>query len=126
MNQVAAMNRADVPADAPVNQIVNWPSFFDQIRRRPAMWLGSTSLTALQSLISGISLAEYLYDVPAEKQLAGFPFDEFERWVEERFNPERLSLNSFSLAIRTSDSEETAFATWLGWYDRFEGERADT
>jgi hypothetical protein len=119
------MNRADIPADASVNQIVDWPSFFDQIRRRPGMWLGRPSLTALENLVSGIGLAEYLYDVPVEKRLGGFPFDEFERWVEASFNVERLSLNSFSLARREADSEEEAFSAWLAWYDHFRRERPD-
>jgi hypothetical protein len=118
-----AMKRADVPADAPVNQIVDWPSLFGQVRRRPGMWLGSTSLTALENLIGGIGLAEYLYDVPEDKRLVGFSFEGFERWVADRFNPERLSLNSFSLARRATDSEERAFYEWFAWYDQFEQDR---
>ena len=117
------MSKADVPADAPVNQITDWPSFFVQIRLRPAMWLGQPSLTALENLIRGIELAEYLYDVPDGKRLGGFPFDEFEHWVEESFNPEPLSVNSFWLARRAADSEAAALSTWLGWYDRFRRER---
>jgi hypothetical protein len=115
----------DIPADAPVNHITDWPSSFDQIRQRPGMWLGSPSLTALENLLRGIVLAEYLYGVPEEKHLGGFPFDEFERWAETSFNPERLSLNSFSLARREADSEEAAFLKWLGWYDQFRSERSD-
>jgi hypothetical protein len=119
------MSRADIPADVPASQITDWPSFFDQIRRRPAMWLGSPSLSALENFIRGIGLAEYLYDVPEDRRLGGFPFDEFERWAEARFNPGRLTLNSFSLARRASDSEGAAFVTWLGWYDQFRRQRAD-
>lgn len=119
------MSRADIAPDAPINRIADWPTFFEQIRQRPAMWLGSPSLSAMENLIRGIEMAEYLYDVPGEKCLAGFPFDEFERWIAEFFNAERLSLNSFSLARRETNSEEAAFIKWLAWYDRFRSERAD-
>jgi hypothetical protein len=118
------MNRADIPADAPINQIADWPSFFDQIRRRPGMWIGYPSLTALEHLLNGIDLAEYFYDVPQEKCLGGFPFEEFELWAAELFNPEQLSLSSFSLARRETESEEAAFNKWFTWYDRFRHERA--
>ena len=117
------MSRADIPADAPVNRIIDWPSFFDQIRRRPAMWLGCTSLTALQNFIGGIGLAQYLYDVPEERLLSGFSFEAFEQWVEDHFNPEQLTFNSFSLARRATGSEEEAFHYWFAWYDRFRQER---
>jgi hypothetical protein len=112
-----------MPAETPASLITDWPSFFEQIRRRPAMWLGEPSLLALRSLIRGVELAEFLYDITEDRALGGFPFMEFERWAEGRFNPERLSLDSFSLARRSSGSEEEAFHKWLGWYDRFRAER---
>ncbi len=119
------MSRADIPPDTPASQITDWPSFFEQIRLRPGMWLGCTSLAALENFLRGIELAEYLYDVPEDKVLGGFPFYEFEQWVEAEYNPEQLSFNSFSLARREADSEEAAFFNWLGWYDRFRRERVD-
>ena len=111
-------------ADSPASQITDWPSFFEQVRRRPGMWLDEPSLLALHNLIRGIALPELLYDVPEDRVMGGFPFLEFERWVEGHFNPEQLSLNSFSLARRSSGSEEEAFHKWFGWYDRFGAERA--
>ena len=110
-------------AGTPASQITDWPSFFEQIRRRPAMWLDEPSLLALKNLIRGIELAEFLYGVPEGRLLGGFSFLEFERWVEEQFNPDRLMHDSFTLARLSSASEEEAFHKWLGWYDRFRAER---
>jgi hypothetical protein len=117
------MKRSEIPDNAPINQITDWPSFFDQVRLRPGMWLGEPSLTALQHLINGFEFAAYLYDVPDDRRLRGFAFSEFEAWAEQQFNPNRLSLNSYSLARRSSESEEEAFFKWFGWYDRFRSER---
>jgi hypothetical protein len=109
-------------AETPASQIADWPSFFEQIRRRPGMWLGEPSVTALQNFIKGIELGEYLYNVPRDRVLSGFSFEDFEGWAERKFNPDRLALNSFSLARRSSDSEEEAFYKWLGGYDRYRAE----
>jgi hypothetical protein len=116
------MRREDLPESAPLRQIRDWPTFFDQVRRRPGMWLGSASLTALQHYLNGIDLAECLYDVPDKDRLKGFSFPEFEEWADKRFNPRRLSINSFHMARQVCDSENEAFDLWFSWYDEFQGQ----
>jgi hypothetical protein len=119
-----AMRREDLPENAPIRQIRDWPTFFEQVRRRPALWLGSASLTALQSLMAGIGLAELLYDIPERDHLKGFPFSEFEEWADKRFNPDRLSINSFGMAKQIGGSENEAFDLWFSWYDEFQSQRS--
>jgi hypothetical protein len=116
------MRREDLPENTPIRQIRDWPSFFEQIRRRPGMWLGRPSLKALHFLLLGIDLAESLYDVPETDRLGGFPFPEFEKWADKRFNPRRLSIRSFGMARRMAGSDKAAFDLWLRWYDEFRGE----
>ncbi len=116
------MRRDDIPESAPIRQIRDWPTFFEQVRRRPGMWLGHRSLTALQFLLHGVHLAEFFYDVPEGSRLGNFPFQEFEEWVERRYNPRRLSVNSFWMARDIADSEEAAFDLWFSWYDEFRNE----
>jgi len=120
------MNSKNTPDDAPINQINDWPSFFEQIRARPAMWMGCKSLTALENLLGGISLAEYFYDIPEDRVFTGFDFEAFEKWADDRFNPSRLSNNSFSMARLLSENEEQAFDKWLEWYDEFRSETRTT
>jgi hypothetical protein len=111
---------------APISRIRDWPTFFEQIRLRPGMWLGVVSLSALNNLLSGIMLAEDLHAIPAERRLGGFDWRAFAAWVEREFNPQRLSVNSFSLALMRSSSEAEAFALWFDWYDRFRSTGQDT
>lgn len=113
------MKRSEFPPDAPLNQIRDWPTYFEQIRQRPAMWFGRVSLTGMHMHIDGIILAEFFHDVSEENRFGGFDFAGFEQWVEQRFNPQRLTVNSFHLARRLAKSEEKAFWLWFEWYDRF-------
>lgn len=113
------MRRPVLPLGAPIDKIHDWPSFFEIIRERPAMWLGSKSLFKLESIINGITLAEHFYSVPENKVFGGFDFTAFEAWVEQQFNPKKRSLISFHLARSISESEESAFDLWMNWYDQF-------
>ena len=112
--------------DSPLRRIRDWPTFFEEVRWRPAMWLGRPSLACLRALLAGFALAEDLYAVGPERLLTGFPFVEFEAWVAQRFNPERLTLDSFGLAGRLTASDEAALSHWFGWYDDFNRGRGRT
>jgi hypothetical protein len=59
--------------------------------------------------------------VPAEARIGGFDYAGFERWVEARYNPRRLSLNSYSLAADLAGAEDAGFDLWFRWYDEFAG-----
>jgi hypothetical protein len=73
--------------------------------------------------ILGMGFAARVYEIPKEWLLDGFPFEEFEKWVDSSFNSERLSVRSFSLAAHIALSEESAFTLWFSWYDQFRRER---
>ncbi|WP_435016162.1 hypothetical protein TA3x_003724 [Tundrisphaera sp. TA3] len=120
----SGLDRSLLPPDSPFLRITDWPSLIEQIRKCPGMWLGSASVSALSHFLYGIQMAEVLHDLPMEKRLGGFPADEFEEWVADHFNPERLVVRSFHLALLASDSEMAGFRTWLDWYDRFRQARA--
>ena len=113
------MKRSELSPEAPLNQIRDWPTYFEQVRQRPAIWFGTVSLMRMQMYIDGITIAEFFHDVPEENRFRGFDFAGFEQWVEQRFNPQRLTVNSFHLARRLAKSEEKAFWLWFEWYDRF-------
>jgi hypothetical protein len=95
------------------------PALLAAIRARPGMFLGRPTVSGLQLLLSGISIAEDYHEVPAEARIGGFDAAGFERWVESRHNPHRLSLNSFSLAAHLAGSEAAGFDLWFRWYDDF-------
>lgn len=89
------------------------------IHARPAMFLGEKTARGLDLFLGGIDFAEDFHGVPAEARMRGFDRAGFERWVEARYNPRRLSLNSFSLASALAGGEEAGFDLWFGWYDEF-------
>ena len=103
----------------------DWPSFFDLLRARPAMWFDQSPLTGLQFTLRGFRWAEDLYDVPWSKKFAGFTLDAFESWVADTFNPERLVVDSFWLCRQSTDTEQAGFAKWIDWYDQYQASRAD-
>jgi len=107
------------PTDRPIDNIHDWPSFFAEVRQRPAMWLGAKSALALECVVQGIGLAEYFYHVSSDDALGGFDWNAFEKWVDAHQNPRRLSCRSFSLARMASTSPEEAFNLWMTWYDDY-------
>ena len=97
------------------------PTLLAAIRARPGMFLGEQTVCGLHLLLGGINFAEDFHDLPAAGRIGGFDAAGFERWVEARHNPRRLSLNSFGLAARQAGSEAAGFDLWFGWYDAFIG-----
>lgn len=104
---------------ASILKVRDWPSFFKTIRSRPAMYLGSISITALYHIIGGIRYAELFYNVRKNKRFKGFSFERFEYWVAGKFNKRKLAVRSFGLAKIKAKSEEKAFALWFQWYDAY-------
>ena len=97
----------------------DYPALFQLVRTKPGMFLGTPSITAWELFLSGLHFAEDLYRVPQDRQLSGFDFAAFEKWADVRFNPERLSINSFHMARDATDAESAAFYRWFEWYDQF-------
>jgi hypothetical protein len=62
-------------AESLTSLITDWPSFFEQVRRRPAMWLDEPSLLALRNLIRGVELAETIYGITEDRALEGAEVD---------------------------------------------------
>jgi hypothetical protein len=104
-------------------KIDSWPTLFENIRKRPEMWIDKKSPISLSTFIGGILFAENLYQVPKEKCLSGFDFESFERWVENKYNPRKLTFNSRYLAVHLCESEEEAFYKWFEWYDAFTNDK---
>ncbi len=101
-------------------KVIDFPSFLEEIRKRPQMWRGEErSALLLSTFLNGFQLAEYFQELPENKCLGGVNWEKFEAWVDKSYNLERLSLNSFSRASYLSDSEPKAFDLWFSWYDKF-------
>jgi hypothetical protein len=97
----------------------NLPSLLEAIRRRPGMFLGHRSAYGLSVLLMGLIFAEDYHDVPDADRLGGFDLAQFERWVEGKYNPGRLSHNSRSLAEHLAGSDGAGFDLWFRWYDEY-------
>lgn len=97
------------------------PTLLAAIRTRPGMFLGHQTIRGLHLLLCGIAFAEDFHGMPEADRIGGFDAAGFERWVESRHNPQRLSLNSFGLAAQLAGSEVAGFDLWFGWYDAFTG-----
>ena len=95
------------------------PTLLADIRARPDLFLGGRTIAGLNVLVGGIGLAEDFHQIPQADRFGGFDFPAFERWVETRYNPHRLTLNSCSLAARLAGSEPAGFDLWFRWYDEF-------
>jgi hypothetical protein len=97
------------------------PSLLDAIRKRPGMFLGHKTIFGLSLLLMGIQFAEEYHDVPETTRFKGFDLPGFERWVESKYNPRRLSHNSRNLAEYLA-GDEAGFDMWFSWYDEFRSE----
>lgn len=102
------------------------PTLLSAIRLRPGMFLGHKTICGLHLLLSGFWFAEDLHELPEASRIGGFDREGFERWVEARYNPRRLSLNSYSLAAHLAGAEEAGFDLWFRWYDEFTGNGLDS
>ena len=102
-----------------LEKIIDWPSLIKEIRMRPAMWLCSVSIDSLESFLAGIHMSEIVYKIPKENRLSGFDFQAFQEWADKRYNPNRLSINVFHMAINASGDNVNALNKWFEWYDEF-------
>ena len=77
------------------------------------------SALLLSIFLNGFEIGESFHNIPEKDRLGGFNWESYEKWIKESFNPESLSLNSFSLASYTSNTQYEAFDLWYSWYDKF-------
>ena len=110
----------------------SWSGLLAQIRKRPGMYLGSANLQALHLFRAGFNMAEVIYAVPElrRQEVNDFPWNDFESYVSDLRNKDRLSLNSFGLAqyeaqgkdINTFDASKEhpgAWEIWWQWHNDF-------
>lgn len=99
----------------------DYPTLLEEIRKRPQMYHGGDERSALllSIFLGGFDVAELFHNIPETERLGGFDWDSYEKWIRESFNPERLSLNSFSLASHITSTQQEAFDLWYSWYDDF-------
>jgi hypothetical protein len=100
------------------------PALLADIRRRPGVHLGETSILALEHQFLGIQFAEDFHQIPLESRLGGFDLGAFERWVDQTLNTQRLSARSSYLARHIAGSDAAGFDLWFEWYDLFCNEHA--
>jgi hypothetical protein len=100
-------------------EIPDVPTLLAELRRRPGMWLGAKSIERLNQMLGGIEFAEDWHRIPTEVRFGGFDFGAFEAWVEQTYNPQRLSFRSFGLAATLAGSDAEGFDLWFRWYDEF-------
>jgi hypothetical protein len=100
-------------------QVPDVPTLLADLRRRPGAWIGTKSIERLNMMLGGIEFAEDWHRVRAEERFGGFDFTAFETWVEQTYNPKRLSVRSFGLAAIIGGSDAEGFDLWFRWYDEF-------
>jgi hypothetical protein len=115
------MKKSKVSDSAPINQVKDLDTLFEQIRLRPEMWLGhdGKDIRILDAYLVGIEFGEFFYDIESDKLTESFARDSFEAWVAEKYNRDRLSANSRTLAYLISENGSEAFDLWFSWYDEF-------
>jgi len=104
-----------------ITKFTDTPTLLEQIRNRPQMWHGGNERSALllSTFLSAFSIAEAFYKIDDANIISGFNWEEFETWVEQKYNPKRLTYSSFSLASHLSSNEPEAFDLWYCWYDKY-------
>jgi hypothetical protein len=95
------------------------PALLAAIQRRPGMFLGTQTIRGLHLFLYGIDFAEEFHAISEQACLGGFDMAAFESWVESRYNPQRLSLNSFSLAEYLERSDCPGWDLWFSWFDEY-------
>lgn len=82
----------------------------EEIRQRPALWLGTKSLTGLKCLLNGYEMACYKHAIRKTAQLPDdVPWQGFNEWLKLRYGKVNWSVDWHWLLVEMSKSEEEAF-----------------
>jgi hypothetical protein len=100
-------------------QVLDVPALLADLRRRPGVWIGQKSIERLNMMLAGVEFAEDWHAIPADARFGGFDFKAFEAWVEQTYNPRKLSVRSFGLSAILAGSDAEGFDLWFRWYDEF-------
>jgi hypothetical protein len=92
----------------------NLETLLKTLRERPGMFLGEPTIRGLRLFLAGFEFAEDFHEVPRESRFCGgFDTDAFEKWIESRYNPRRLSLRSYGLAEHLAGSDASGLDLWF-------------
>lgn len=83
----------------------NFSEFLQNIKQRPALYLGKRSLSHLQVFLDGYTFARRQLGIEVTKEEQ--EFEEFQEWLEQRFN--QSNTQSWSQII-TFYSEDDSYA----------------
>ncbi|MBD2679885.1 MULTISPECIES: hypothetical protein [Nostoc] len=86
------------------------------IRKRPAMYLGRTSISNLRTFLAGYCFARRQMGIPQTKQEQ--KFSEFQTWIQQKFN---LTSNQTwdQIILFFSQDEHTALEQFFKLFDEF-------
>lgn len=98
------------------------PAILSEIRRRPVMYIERKSTRYLRCFLTGFECAEHFYDIEPNSRSRGLDWVAFESWVENKYNPRRLTVQSFGMAEIIAGDEERGLDLWFQWYDEFRKE----
>ena len=94
----------------------NLYDLLQKIKKRPAMYLGRHSVFSLQAYLDGYYYARRELGVPLTEQES--EFQEFLKWIRERFNVETGQLWSSILLFHSAD-ERSAIDRFFNLFEEF-------
>jgi Trp operon repressor len=94
----------------------NLYDLLQKIKKRPAMYLGRHSIFSLQAYLDGYYYARRELGVPLTEQES--EFQEFLKWIRERFNVETGQLWSSILLFHSTD-ERSAIDRFFNLFEEF-------
>lgn len=96
--------------------MVDLYDLISNIRKRPAMYLGRTSISNLRTFLAGYCFARRQMGIPQTKQEQ--KFSEFQTWIQQKFN---LTSNQTwdQIILFFSQDEHTALEQFFKLFDEF-------
>jgi hypothetical protein len=94
----------------------NFYNLLQKIKQRPALYLGKRSLSHLQVFLDGYTFACCELGIEVTKQER--EFEEFQEWIEQRFN--QVDTQSWSrIILFYSEDESDALDKFFELFDKF-------
>jgi hypothetical protein len=94
----------------------NFYDLLQKIKKRPAMYLGRHSIFSLQAYLDGYYYARRELGVPLTEEES--EFQEFQKWMRERFNVETGQLWASILLFHSAD-ERSAVDRFFNLFEEF-------
>lgn len=111
-----------------MNQKINTSSEYldellERIKKRPGMYLGKPSITRLNMLLTGYSLARL--ELGLEETKEEQEFSQFQEWIEQKYQSKSTE-GWDTLILKHSDDEKGAFNQFFILYDEFKPHHKNT